>query len=66
MDLHRAIGEFLNQGRHLCKLLQSPEGNTATDLDLHTLKVQLYLLESESTKIQLQRSIQAKKQASGS
>lgn len=46
MDLRRAMGEYVNQGRELLKRLRSPEeGPTVTDVDLHILRVQLFLLD---------------------
>jgi len=53
MDLRCAIGEYVNQGRELLTRLRSPEeGPTATPVDLHILRVQLFLLDLEATNMQ--------------
>jgi hypothetical protein len=53
MDLRRAVSEYVNQGRELLKRLRSPEeGPTATDVDLHILRVQLFLLDHEAANMQ--------------
>ena len=65
MDLTRCIREFVNLGGGLVKRLQSSEGPAVSDVDLHILKVQLHLLDVETTKMQLQRGLQAKQQVSG-
>ena len=61
MDLRQDIGRFVIYGRELLRRLQSEEGPTASDVDLHILKVQLHLLESEATKLQLQKAVEAKR-----
>ena len=53
MDLRHAIGEYVTQGRELLIRLRSPEeGPTATDVDLHILRVQLFLLDHEAANMQ--------------
>jgi hypothetical protein len=53
MDLRRAIGEYVTQGRELLYRLRSPEeGPTVTAVDLHILRVQLFLLDHEAANIQ--------------
>jgi hypothetical protein len=53
MDLRRAIGEYVNQGRELLTRLRSPEeGPTVTRVDLHILRVQLFLLDHEVANMQ--------------
>lgn len=49
MDLRRAIGEYVTQGRELLTRLRSPEeGPTVTGVDLHILRVQLFMLDHEA------------------
>jgi hypothetical protein len=53
MDLRRAIGEYVSQGRELLRRLRSPEERpTVTRVDLHILRVQLFLLDHEAANIQ--------------
>lgn len=53
MDLRRAIGEYVTQGRELLTRLRSPEeGPTVTVVDLHILRVQLFLLDHEAANMQ--------------
>lgn len=59
MDLRRAVGEYLSQGRELLYRLRSPEeGPTVTPVDLHILRVQLFLLDHEAANMQ-QRHMQS-------
>lgn len=56
MDLRHAVGEYVTQGRELLKRLRSPEeGPTVTDVDLHILRVQLFLLDNEAANMQEMR-----------
>jgi hypothetical protein len=53
MDLRRAIGEYVTQGRELLERLRSPEERpTVTAVDLHMLRVQLFLLDHEAANLQ--------------
>ena len=53
MELRRAIGEYVTQGHEILQRLRSPEeGPTVTGLDLHILRVQLFLLDHEAANIQ--------------
>jgi hypothetical protein len=53
MDLRRAIGEYVTQGCELLKRLRSSEeGPTVTGVDLHILRVQLFLLDHEAANMQ--------------
>jgi hypothetical protein len=53
MNLRRAIGEYVNQGRELLTRLRSPEeGPTVIAVDLHILRVQLFLLDHEVANMQ--------------
>ena len=46
-------GEHVTQGRELLKQLRSPEeGPTVTGVDLHILRVQLFLLDHEAANMQ--------------
>lgn len=57
MDLRQAVGEYVNQGRELLKRLRSPEeGPTVTEVDLHILRVQLFLLDHAAANMQQMRS----------
>ena len=47
MDLSGAISRFVSGGRELFQLLRS-EGRTASELDLHILYTQLYVLQMET------------------
>ena len=53
MDLRCAIGEYVTQGRELLnRLRSSEEGPTVTAVDLHILRVQLFLLDHEAANMQ--------------
>lgn len=58
MDLRHAIGEHVTEGRELLERLRSTEeGSTATDMDLHILRVQLFLLDNlAANMLELRRS----------
>lgn len=60
MDIRGAINDYVYKGRDLTKRIESDESHEATDIDLHMLKVQLYLLESATTKLQVKRIRQPK------
>ena len=56
MDLRRAIGEYVTQGRELLCRLRSPEdGPTVTAVDLHIFRVQLFLLDNQAANMQQMR-----------
>jgi hypothetical protein len=55
MDLGEAINEIVTKGQDLLNRLRSPEGRTVTDMDLHILRVQLQLLDSEVVYMQQMR-----------
>jgi hypothetical protein len=58
MDLRRAIGEYVTEGRELLGRLRSPdEASTANDVDLHILRVQIFLLDVQAANMQEQRRI---------
>jgi hypothetical protein len=53
MDLRRAIGEYVAEGRDLLLRLRSAdEGPTACAVDLHILRVQLYLLDMQASNME--------------
>jgi hypothetical protein len=55
MDMGEAINELVAKGQDLLNRLRSPEGRTVTDMDLHILRVQLQLLDSEVVYMQHMR-----------
>ena len=56
MDIRRAISEYVTQGRELLKRLRSPEeGPTVSPVDLHILRVQLFLLDQHAANMELMR-----------
>jgi hypothetical protein len=58
MDLRRAIGEYVTQGRELLRRLRSPEeGPTVSPVDLHILQVQLFLLENQAANMRESRQL---------
>lgn len=66
MDLRRAIGEYVDQGRELLTRLRSPEeGPTATPVDLHILRVQLFLLDLQAANMTLMRPYEEEAQERG-
>lgn len=52
MDLQCIVNEFITKGRDLCQRLQSSEQGTLSGLDLHMLRVQLHLLDTEAATLQ--------------
>jgi len=61
MDLRRAIGEYVNQGRELLKRLRSvEEGRTVSPVDLHVLRVQLFLLDQQAANMETMRPYREK------
>ena len=64
MDLRRATGEYLTQGRELVTRLRSPvAGPTVTAVDLHILRVQLFLLDHEAANMQQLNTLSAPPEA---
>lgn len=64
MDLRRAIGEYVNQGRELLTRLRSPEeGSTVTPVDLHILRVQLFLPDHEAANMEQMNTLSAPTEA---
>ena len=64
MDLRRALGEYVTQGCELLKRLRSPEeGPTVTAVDLHILRVQLFLLDHEAANMQQMNTLSAPPEA---
>ena len=52
MDIQRAVSDFVDQGMDLLHRLRSSEGTVLTAADLHLLRVQLHLLNSEASIMQ--------------
>ena len=53
MDLRRAVGVYVMQGRELLNRLRSPEeGPTVMPVDLHIFRVQLFLLDNQAGNMQ--------------
>jgi len=50
-DIRRAISEFVRQGKELREPTRSSEREMLTDVDLHILRAQLFLLESEAISV---------------
>lgn len=48
--IHRAVSDFMTQGRVLLDLLRSPEALRLSELELHNLRVCLDLLGIEAVK----------------
>ena len=61
MDLRAAISDFVNRGKELCHRLRSPESSTVTAVDLHVLKAQMHLLNSEIVSLQTRQNVHTKK-----
>jgi len=47
-DIRKAMSEFVRQGEKLRERMRSSEREILTDVDLHILRAQLFLLESEA------------------
>ena len=50
-DIRRAISEFVRQGKELRERMRSSEREMLTDVELHILRAQLFLLESEAISV---------------
>lgn len=48
MDLRKALQQYLTLGNELFPRLRSVEASTLTKTDLHMLRVQLYILDTEA------------------
>jgi hypothetical protein len=51
MSLMQLVTEFLLKGKELCKRLRSKEGTTLSKGDLHLLREQLQLLDTEAANL---------------
>lgn len=60
MDLRATVSDFVNRGRVLCHRLHSSEGDTLTAVDLHVLRAQLYLLNTELVSLQDRQKVHSK------
>ena len=52
MDIHRAVSDFIVHGGELLSRLRSYEGEMLKEADLHLLRVELHLLDSEAAHLQ--------------
>ena len=50
-DIRKAMSEFVRQGEKLRERMRSSEREILTDVDLHILRAQLFLLESEAISV---------------
>ena len=51
-DIRRAVNEFVTQGKELCQRMRSSEKQMLTRVDLHVLRAQLHLVDSEAINLQ--------------
>jgi len=65
MDIRRAVSEFIVHGGELLSRLRSYEGEMLNDADLHLLRVELHLLDTEVAHLQRANEVRPKKAASG-
>jgi len=49
-NIHRAVNDFMAQGRALLELLRSPEALRLSEMELHNLRVYLDLIGIEAIK----------------
>ena len=60
MDLRPAIGEYVTLGRELLHRLRSPEeGPAVPAVDLHILRVQMFLIDNVVANLQELRRLQS-------
>lgn len=52
MDIRRAVSDFIVHGGELLSRLRSYEGEMLNEADLHLLRVELHLLDSEAAHLQ--------------
>jgi hypothetical protein len=65
MDIRRAVSEFIVHGGELLSRLRSYEGEMLNDADLHLLRTELHLLDTEVAHLQRANEVRPKKAASG-
>jgi hypothetical protein len=65
MDIRPAVGDFIVEGGELLSRLRSYEGEMLSDTDLHLLRVELHLLDSEVAHLQRASETESKKGAPG-
>ena len=65
MDIRRAVSDFIVHGGELLARLRSYEGEMLGEADLHLLRVELHLLDSEVAHLQRACEAQPKKPVSG-
>jgi len=60
MDVRRTVNEFICRSRELSELLRSSERIMLDEVDLHTLRVQLHLLDGDAVILQNSKRMQLK------
>jgi hypothetical protein len=60
MDIRMAVNEYVTKGQDLLTRLHSHERDMLTEVDLHMLRVQLHLLDSEAAIMQRAKVLRAK------
>ncbi len=61
MDIRRAVSDFIVHGGELLSRLRSYEGEMLSEADLHLLRVELHLLDSEAAQLQRASELQPKR-----
>lgn len=56
MDIRRAVSQFVTLGNELFNRMRSNEGPMLTPTDLHMLRVQLYILDTEAKYLERKQS----------
>ena len=64
MDIRRAVSEFIVHGGELLSRLRSYEGEMLNEADLHLLRVELHLLDTEVAHLQHENEVRPKQTAS--
>ena len=65
MDIRQAVSDFIVHGGELLSRLRSYEGEMLNEADLHLLRVELHLLDSEAAELQRASETRPKNAASG-
>ena len=65
MDIRRAVSDFIVHGGELLSRLRSYEGEILNEADLHLLRVELHLLDSEAARLQRENELRPQQRASG-
>jgi hypothetical protein len=56
MDIRHAVSEYVTLGNALFDRLRSNEADMLTSADLHMLRVQLYILDTEAKSLERKKS----------